>query len=146
MKTIEQDTVYAFLFLLAIFFSSCEKENKTVLDILRSKAWKIGIIDKNVESNPRGRISYHPFLECEKDDSYIFLKNGLLKVDHGSERCDDDNTREKEMEYSYDKNTNQLVIDGVEYQVLDMTETQVKYCAPLPPAATGYDWIIYILQ
>ncbi len=145
MKTIGQNTIYAFLFLLVIFFFSCEKENKTELDILRSKAWKIGIIDKNVESNPRGKILYNSFFECEKDDSYVFLKNGLLKVDHGSERCSNDHAQGKEMEYSYDKNTNQLVIDGIKYQVLDMTETQVKYCAPLPPV-TDYDWIIYILQ
>jgi hypothetical protein len=144
MKATEQAiTNYLILFLLLFLCLSCEKENKSELDILRSKTWKVGIVDKNTATSPNGRLLYNAVLECDKDDLYTFLQNGYLGINYGKERCE--NNKEQEIKYSYNKNSKKLTIDGTEYQVLEINKIQIKYCAELSPG-TNYDYLIFLLQ
>jgi len=138
------------LSMFSLVFLSCDNDNekKDEIGILTSKAWKRGMIDKNPSTNPsymESKTIYYAVLNCEQDDSFIFSSDGSLVINHGSFLCEEDKNTEEKGTFSYDKTSNKLTINGLEYNVLEITDVQVKYSLNIP-SATGYSYLTYMLQ
>lgn len=141
MKNIQLFILTASLFL----FSNCGKENINSTDILVSKTWKRGLIDKNPSSNPTGKILYYAVLNCEKDDVFKFNSDGKLTINRSIEKCDINENQSETQTYTLDRTTKKLVINGIEYTLAEESKEQIKYFSPVP-STTGSDNLIFLLQ
>jgi len=134
----------ALAFLIVI--SACKKdESEEIIDILTSKTWKYGLEDINTSTNPSGTNVYYAVEECEQDNSFLFKTDGTLVITNGTKKCNDTETATTTLSYSYNKQTKELIIDGVKYKVVEENKTQFKYIAVVP-SGTGYNNVIYLLQ
>lgn len=141
------------LFVLLLCFYSCGSKDKDILrsDILTSKTWKRGIMDKNLSTNPSipssysQGILYAPVSSCQKDDVFHFNPDGELIIDNGPDKCSADEQATQTVNYSYDKINNDLTIGGIKYKVAEMSSTQIKYYVDMP-YVTGYSYMVYLLQ
>lgn len=134
------------MLLVLFLLSSCAKDDEnTPANLLVSKTWKKGVVDKNVNSNPPGRVFYNPWSDCKKDDLITFDSNGKLTVDQGKVKCESKEPLIRTMSYTYDKVTKQLTIDGALFTVAEESKDQIKYYSHLP-SHTGYDYMVYLLQ
>ncbi len=94
------------MLLVLFLLSSCAKDNENApANMLESKTWKRGTVDKNTSSNPTGRVLYRPWLDCEKDDLLTFDSNNKLTVDQGKLKCDSKEPATQTLSYTYDKGT-----------------------------------------
>jgi hypothetical protein len=132
------------LLLMAGFFDlQCKKDNQKT-EALTSNKWKRGLIDKNVSSNPRGRILYYAVLTCAQDDVLEFNPGGTLKINYGANKCDSSETGTGSLTYSYNRVYKELVIDAVKYTLAEESDNQIKYFVTVP-STTGYEHIVYLL-
>lgn len=130
--------------LMAVFFClQCKKDNQQTNTLTVNK-WKRGLIDKNVASNPHGRILYYAVLDCQKDEELRFNPGGTLIITYGADKCDPDEPENEVLPYTYNRAGKELVIDAVKYTLAEETENQIKYYAVVP-SATGYDYLVYLL-
>lgn len=133
------------LSLCVLLFSNCDKDNTEHENILLTKTWKRGLIDKNPKSNPLEKIIYYPVRECEKDDTFKFNSNNTLTINKGLDKCNPTESSSETIKYSYDNLKNELIMDGTKYTVTEESNGQIKYFAPLSPA-TGFAYFVYILE
>lgn len=145
MKKKSQVLALFILLLLIIAFACKKDENEEIIDIITSKAWKFGLTDLNTHTNPAGNNSYYAVLECEKDDTFTFKTDGTMVRTFNSKKCDGDVGAFKTVNYSFNKDTRELTIDGVKYAVTEENKSQLKYVL-VTPAATGANNRIYLLQ
>jgi len=134
----------SFIFIAAI---SCKKD-KTTIDIITSKSWKPSLTDKNPAVNPGipgVNLTYYAVQECDKDDTYTFAKNGKLTINHGGNKCGENQPATTVLDYSYDKANKELIIDGQKFTVTSEETEQLKYYAPLPHT-TGYGYVVYLFE
>lgn len=134
-----------FLILFVFIFTSCDKSIVKDENIFMTKTWKRGIIDKNPNSNPPGKIGYYAVLECEKDDTLKFNTVSTLTIEKGQNKCNSTESSTEIIQYTYDNLKNELIMDGVKYIVTEESNGQIKYLAPTP-SLTGYDYVAYILE
>ena len=145
MKKQSKVLALSVLFLFALV-SSCKKdENEEMIDIITSKAWKFGLTDLNTHTNPSGDNTYYAVLECEKDDTFTFKTDGTVVRVFGAKKCDGDTGTSKTLNYSFNKETKELAIDGVKYTVVEENKSQLKYVL-VTPQASGVGNKIYLLQ
>lgn len=145
MKKTRQILVFATLLVFTTFLSCKKDENEETINIITSKAWKFGLTDLNKHTNPSGTPNYYPVLECEKDDTFTFKTDGTMVRTFGAKKCGDSKETSKTVNYSFDKDTRALTIDGVKYSVLEENKSQLKYV--LATATTmGVSNEIYLLQ
>jgi len=130
--------------LAVVLLSSCKKDDVTA-DILLSTTWKPGMQDKNPASGPHGSIRYSAVLTCQQDDTYRFDSKGKLTINQGTNKCSTDEPATKSLSYSYNRETKELIIDGIRYTVVEETEEQVKYYVPVA-YATGSEYLVYLLH
>ena len=127
----------------------CEKPQKTLVEILTSKSWRFAswVDDKNPSTNPEDLMYYRPYVysksDCLKDDIFQFKPNGKLQMFYGEENCIW--LKKKLMDYEYNEEYQQLIIDGTIYPVLEISEQQIKFLILMPPSL-GYFGFIVILQ
>jgi len=133
------------LTVLAFLSLQCKKEGVEPKDILVSKEWKKTVADKNLYSNPSGKILYASVLNCQKDDTYRFNENGKLTLKKGSSQCEMIEAASEDLPYSYNKASKELIISGIKYTLAEATSVQIKYYAPLP-ADSGSDYIVFLLE
>lgn len=131
-------------FAVLLIFSTCKKETND-FDILTSKSWEPTLVDKNQSSNPQGGILYYAVLDCEKDDTYKFQKDGKLVINHGTNKCNDTEVATETVNYSYNKAAKELIIKGVKYTVADETKNQLKYYTAIS-SFTGFNNLIFIFE
>lgn len=132
--------------LFIVLLSSCKKDNEhEPANILLSKTWKYGMVDKNQSSNPPGRVLYYAVLNCEKDDTCQFSSNGTLKISRGADKCESSEAISETVSYAYDKSSKELTIDGTKYKLAEESGSQIKYYAPLP-YSTNYEYMVFLLQ
>ncbi|MBP1616809.1 MAG: hypothetical protein H6Q14_636 [Bacteroidetes bacterium] len=134
---------YLILFVLAV--TNCDKNNEENGNILLTKTWKRTVIDKKPTSNPAGKILYDAILECEKDDTFTFNADNTLTIHKGLNKCDPTDSNSRVVKYSYDNQKNELIIDGIKYTLSEVSNGQIKYYLPIAHA-TGYDYLVYILE
>ena len=133
------------LTLFTILTSNCKKDSEGPKDILQYKTWKRAISDKNLYSNPSGRILYASVLTCQKDDTYKFNLDGKLTLKKGTAKCDLVEIASENITYSYNKASKELIIGGTKYTLAEASEEQVKYYAALP-SDSGSDYIVFLLE
>lgn len=131
------------LLMTVSFCLQCKKDNQET-DALTTNKWKRGLTDKNISSNPPGRILYHTALNCQKDDELKFNPSGTLMINNGADKCDADEPEAESLTYSYNRASKEFVIDTERYTLAEETDNQIKYFAPLP-SASGYDYVVYLL-
>jgi len=135
--------------LVAIGLFSCEKQPTTPttpIEILTSKPWRFAkwSDDRNPSTNP---VSYciPPFLySADCDDRFLFKSNGELQMFYGEKNC---SWFGKElMDYEYNEEYQQLIIDGVTCPVLEISEQQIKFLIPVPSPPHQCGYLIVLLQ
>lgn len=129
------------LFTLTIF--ACKKDKNDLqsqIDILTSKNWKPATIDKNVSSNPVGKIYYYE--ENCNDFTYQFGINNSLKIlkEKGCYVYKPDDVSGK-----YDLSAMEITYEETTYKIAEITTDQVKFYQKLP-SSSGYDYVVYLLQ
>lgn len=136
-----------FLILLAVTIVpfGCNKRDESTPDILTAKTWKRATQDKNPSSNPGGDVIYYAVKDCEKDDRFKFSVHGQLTIDQGSQKCDPDESEIVHLNYTLNRETKELVIDGIAYTLAEESADQIKYYTVIP-ATTSYLYVIYLLQ
>lgn len=140
-----QKKLLLILALLAIIFSFCKKDKSIeTTDFLLNKSWKRAISDKNISTNPSGRIMYDVVLDCQKDDQYKFNSDGTLIINRGTEKCSVNELTSETLTYSYNKISKELLINGIKYTLAEESDNQIKYFAPLTSA--GYDYLVFLLE
>jgi hypothetical protein len=140
----KQSILLFHLILFLALLSSCkEKDENEPANFLLAKDWKRGLVDKNTSTNPPGRIVYYAVLNCQKEDTFRFGSDGTLTINQGTDKCDNNESVYKTVAYT--KNNKDLILDGVKFTLAEESKTQIKYYAPLPPA-TGYDYMVYLLE
>ncbi|GAB1462234.1 hypothetical protein MASR2M52_02100 [Pedobacter sp.] len=112
-----------------------------MIDVLTSKTWKFGMKDLNASTNPSGTNFYFAVPECEQDDTFLFREDGTMIRNYGSKKCDNETSANKTVPFSFNKQTKELIIDGVKYKVVEENKTQFKYVLVTVNGAA-----IYLLQ
>lgn len=131
--------------LLLFSLSGCiddDKENS----ILFSKTWKRGVTDLNPSTNPLEDVLYAPVEDCEKDDTYIFLSEGKLRINRGSEKCNEGEEEYIQKDYVYDEVQSTLIIDDTTYRIAEVSRNQIKLYLIVPYSITQGRPIVYLLQ
>jgi len=128
-----------------IAFSGCKKEEH-LSDILTSKTWKRGIVDLNTSTNPSGDHAYAIVTDCETDDKYTFHKDGILVIERGENKCEQDDIQTETLQYSIDRENNELIIDGATYILAEESENQIKYYMIVPNGTNLAHNVIFLLQ
>ncbi len=82
--------------------------------------------------------------DCEKDNTYTFLPNGEYTVDCGSTLCFD-NEQDVSSNYSYDKASKQIYIDGNTYEFVSLENGILKYALHVTYNGT-YQSILFVFQ
>jgi len=136
---------FATLILFTAFIGCKKDESEEMIDILTSKNWKFGMVDKNAATNPAGTNIYFAVPECEQDDIFTFRTDGTVLRAYGTKKCAGNDATNKTVNYSFDKQTRELTIDGVKYTVAEENKTQFKYFQ-VTPGTTGVNNTIYLLQ
>lgn len=145
MKKQSRVLALSILFLFVLVFACKKDENEEMIDIITSKNWKFGLTDLNTHTNPSGNNTNYAVLDCEKDDTFTFKTDGTMVRVFGAKKCDGDTGTSKTVKYSFNKDTKELVIDGVKYTVVEENKSQLKYVL-VTTAASGTSNIIYLLQ
>lgn len=145
MKKQSRVLALSVLFLFVLVLACKKDENEEMIDIITSKAWKFGLTDLNTHTNPSGNNAYYAVLECEKDDTFTFKADGTVVRVFGAKKCDDDTGTSKTLNYSFNKETKELVIDGVKFTVVEENKSQFKYVL-VTTATSGASNRIYLLQ
>ena len=123
---------------------NCTKDEKVETNaFLLIKTWKRATSDKNVGSNPTGRILYQTIAPCDADDLYNFKSDGILEIDKGIEKCEVSEPKIEKGTYHTAAKT--ITIKGVTYTLAEASEKQVKYYVAIS-ANTGYDNVVILLQ
>jgi len=126
-------------------FSGCKKDSKKTADILTSKTWKIGLTDKNPSTNPQGSIMYNPAPNCTMDDTFKFGPDGKLVLNRNTEKCGQNELQTETQTYTINRATKKLTIDGMEFNLAEESNIQIKYYAAIP-STTGFVNMIFLLQ
>jgi hypothetical protein len=137
--------LFVTLALSLLAFSSCKKSVENPIDILTSKTWKKGIIDKNPSTNPSGTVLYSAVRDCENDDTFQFGSDGNLIVNRGADKCDPNELVTVSEPYTLNRKENELIIKGVRFTLAEESSTQIKYYAQ-PGPGSGYQYVIFLLQ
>jgi len=145
MKKQSQFLALSVLLLFALAFACKKDENEEMIDIITSKAWKLGTKDLNSATNPPAPYTYKAVDSCQFDDTFVFKTDGKLLVSFGSKKCSSDAGNNKTVPYSFNKETKELIIDGVKFTVVEENKTQFKY-VQVVPSSSGTNSIIHLLQ
>ncbi|SHE45657.1 hypothetical protein [Pedobacter caeni] len=133
------------LFHATLILIGCKK--KTEIDVdkkkyLTSKSWKIAQVDKNVSTNPKGKIVYYPG-DC-LDYTYQFKENGVLNIIK-----DDPNncflSKQDDVVGTYNLADKELKYEGRIYKILEITPNQIKFYIDAPTSA-DYNSVVYLLE
>jgi len=138
-------TLSLFVFAVFLLLSACKKEKEDG-NVFTSKTWKRGEVDRDSTSNPDGRILYYDVSDCQNDDEFRFDAAGKLRINRGVKICTSDQQRYELMNYDYDAETKQLTMGGFTYTVAQVSGDQIKYYARLNFNATGYNYLVFLLQ
>lgn len=138
---------FYYLLFLSVLLLGCKKEkDQDLMDILTSKTWKYSLVDKNPTTNGTGlNIPFNVLSDCEKDDVFQFKNDGTLIIHSGTNKCAPADTETKTLTYSYNKQTQEILIGGIKCNVLELTKSQFKYKAPVS-YQTGYVYVMFILE
>lgn len=118
------------LSILALFLfvlSSCTKEEaaKTKTDLISQKAWTIQKFELK-EGSDAWVDEFPTFNACSKDDRYVFKADNTYEFNEGPTKCDPSDPQIYATgSWSFASNETKLLIDGEEYTIVSLTETNL---------------------
>jgi hypothetical protein len=125
----------ALVFVLLTVFSACKKDKKETpkskTDLLTTGQWKMtaftvsppmdldgdGIVDSDV---------YATMGACEKDDYYIFKKDGTLEQNEGASKCDPLDPQTETVDWSFVNDEKEIIFIGTRATILELTATRFR--------------------
>ncbi len=137
--------IFIGILLVLVAFAGCKKDEQDPPQILTSKIWERGLIDKNPSTNPEGDVIYYAVRDCEKDNTFKFDTKGELIINKNDEKCKPNEPQIEIENYSINRAEKQLIINGIEYTLAEESENQIKYYSAIS-TETGYEYLIFLLQ
>jgi|GEM_PF-2807262 len=144
---------YLLIFLGFFIISSCKKDkDETVvvkdftLKALTSKSWKAVLDDGNVSVNPKaGTYMYYALHLWEYDDIITFRTDDKVNYNYGVSKAPDYLQMPELKTYSIDLANKILIIDGVRYQILELSSSRLKYSLAVTIGGTNTN-LVYMFE
>lgn len=116
----------------ALILPACKKDDKskTRTELLTSGSWHVTAytvdpaIDWDGDGTEESNI-YAIMDECIKDDHTTFTADGKGELDEGATKCNDNDPQVTPLEWSFDQNEEQLIVQGTDYLIEALTESQL---------------------
>ena len=128
--------------LLMIAGSSCKKEDKvetpSKTDILTAGTgqWKMSVYtltppyDLDGDGAP-DTDAYATFEPCEKDNYFVFKKDGVLETNEGASKCDAADPQIEMGTWSFSNNETEITIDGILCTIQELTSSKLRVKTPI---------------
>ncbi len=129
MKKVNGLLVIATLFL----FTACQKDKSESarMDLITTGTWKLialtsqpgndidgdGIIDTDV-------FAFYDV--CEKDNFYVFKRNGEYEVNEGASKCDASDPQVYTSHWQFSKNETEIILDGDTGKIEELTSSTLR--------------------
>lgn len=136
---------------------SCAKtDDDGPTDGLAGTRWQVTLTDENPASNPTSmggsvEVLYHPWLECDKDDTFTF-KDGRLSIDQGANVCEGGGNLIATLAgqpFTYDKEAKRLTVgageSSVSLEVYELNGSRLKVGVPIA-SGTGYNFLLFLFK
>lgn len=111
---------------------SCKKDekSKTKPELLTNGSWHVTAytVDPAVDWDGDGtdETNVYAIMEsCIKDDRTTFVTGGTGELDEGASKCDDSDPQTIPLTWALDQNETKLTVQGDEYLIETLTETQM---------------------
>jgi hypothetical protein len=129
--------VACFTITLASLFSACDKpddlktEVPSKTDLLTSGQWKITAytltppLDLDGDGTPDSN-GLAAMEACQRDNLFIFSKNGTLTTDEGSTKCNPTDPQQESSTWSFQNNETGIVIDGISGLLQELTQSRMR--------------------
>ena len=124
--------------LLLASTNSCKKEDKvepppSKTDILTAGTgqWKMSAYtltppyDLDGDGTP-DTDAYATFDPCEKDNYFVFKKDGVLETNEGASKCSPSDPQIEISSWSFANNETEITIDGVLCSIQELTSTRLR--------------------
>ena len=111
---------------------ACRKDHhsKSKKELLTTGSWHVTAytIDPALDYNSDGTAEtdiYAIMDACIKDDHTTFFANGTAELDEGATKCQPYDAQTTSLTWSIDKEETRLEVQGIEYLIQSITETQM---------------------
>ena len=134
--------VYLSVFLM-VATNSCKKEDKvepppSKTDILTAGTgqWKMSAYtltppyDLDGDGTP-DTDAYATFEACEKDNYFVFKKDGALETNEGATKCSPNDPQIEMGTWSFSNNETEITIDGILCTIQELTSSKLRVKTPI---------------
>jgi hypothetical protein len=120
----------ASLVIIALFSCKKDKQTKTKGELLTSGSWHVSAytVDPAMDWDGDGTDEtnvYTVMEQCIKDDHTTFHTDGTGELDEGATKCDDSDPQSLSLTWTLSQNDTKLTVEGIEYLIESLTETQL---------------------
>jgi hypothetical protein len=117
---------------VAVCLLACKKDSKqkSRTELLTTGSWHVSAytVDPAIDFDGDGTDEtnvYAAMDQCIKDDHTTFMANGTAELDEGATKCDPGDPQTIPLTWSLNQDETQLEVQGIEYLVESLTETQM---------------------
>jgi hypothetical protein len=75
--------------------------------------------------------AYATFEPCEKDNFFVFKKDGTLETNQGASKCSPSDPQIETGTWSFSNNETEITIDGILCTIQELTSSNFRVKAPL---------------
>lgn len=118
---------------MVLLLSACEKEDKQTsrTDLLTNGQWRMTSytlsppydLDGDGTADADGLAT---FADCDRDDLFIFKKDGTLVLDEGPTKCNPIDPQTENTTWAFVNNETEVVIDGERATIVELTASQFR--------------------
>ena len=144
MLNVMRFTRLAIILLIVLTLSNCKKDSESAPNLLTSKTWKYGVIDKNPSTNPPGKNAYYAVHDCQMDHTFKFGSDGKLEQFLNNDDCGVNKTVITKT-YTYNSKKKELWINEDKFTIAEESNSQIKYYIPIT-RTNGVENLIFLLQ
>ena len=126
--------------LTVLFITACSKKDTTIskTQLLTSGTWKLtAVVSDNDADGTYETDDYTGFPDCYKDNFYSFHTNGVLEMNEGPLKCDPTDPQTETTNWQLINNDVNLVIWNDTWEVLELTNTTLKWKEAYPGGRSG---------
>ena len=117
---------------ITLILPACKKDDKskTRTELLTSGSWHVTgyTVDPAIDWDGDGTEEsdiYAIMEQCIKDDHTTFTADGTGELDEGPTKCNDNDPQVTPLEWSLDQSEEQLTVEGTDYLIQSLTESQL---------------------